>query len=373
MKHPADQLEGMKLDGGYEVRRKIVKKEGDTGGHFSVCYSVHNNGVDYFLKATDVTFFKGEGDQATRLRDALNVYTYERNLLEVARMHAMTRVVRVVAAGDISIKIGDPSTGQIEIPVFYLIFENADGSLRDRMLDTVPVEPIDKLKALQHTALGLRQLHSKEIAHQDLKPSNIVSFVPEKGDAHYKVADLGRASHRDSPALHDSLACPGDRRYAAPETLYGAPANGFDRRRVGTDAYLFGSLIAQIFTSISITTAIVAKLPDSHKPGAWNDPYDQLLPRLLEAFDEVLEDLKSDWPYKKEDPQIGAELALAVRQLCYPDPMRRGHPRALGTVDPLNLDRYVSLLAALVHRASIAERRKSMALKDAGSSKGASL
>jgi len=362
MKHPADKLVGMILEGGFEVRKKVPKNPEHTGGNFSVCYVAHKDGKDYFLKATDVTFYRGTGDHATRLRDALTTYTYERTLLEMARMHAMTRVVRVLAAGDIPVKYGDPKTGEVEIPVFYLIFENADGSLRDTMLGSAPIEPIDKLKALHHTALGLGQLHSKDISHQDLKPSNVVNFVPGEDDANYKIADLGCASLRDRPALHDSLDCPGDRRYAPPETLYGFPAHGFDRRRLGADAYMFGSLIAQIFTGVTITRALEAKLPEDHRPGKWNDPYDQLLPRLLEAFDAVLLDLRRDWPYQSENPQIGERLELAVRQLCCPDPMRRGHPRAFASVNPLNLQRYVSLFADLIHLASIAERSRAMEL-----------
>jgi len=219
------------------------------------------------------------------------------------------------------------------------------------------------LKALHHAALGLRQLHSKGIAHQDVKPSNVVNFLPEAGAAHYKIADLGCASLQDRPALHDSLDCPGDKRYAPPEILYGFPSHGFDRRRLGTDAYLLGSLIAQIFTGVTITHALEDKLPEDHRPGKWKDPYDQLLPRLLEAFDAVLLDLKRDWPYQKEDPQIGERLELAVRQLCCPDPMRRGYPRAFRSVNPLDLDPYVSLFAALIHLASIAERVRGMDLE----------
>jgi hypothetical protein len=75
-----------------------------------VCYVVRKAGKDYFLKATDVTFHPGGGDQATRIRDTMTVYTYERDLLELARMHAMTRVVRVLAAGDVPVKVGDPKT-----------------------------------------------------------------------------------------------------------------------------------------------------------------------------------------------------------------------------------------------------------------------
>ena len=360
---PSEMLEGKILEGGYEVRKRLPKNPDHTGGNFSVCYVVHKAGKDYFLKVTDVTFHPGGGDQATRIRDTMTVYTYERDLLELARMHAMTRVVRVLAAGDVPVKIGDPKTGEFEIAVFYLIFEQADVTLRDKMMAAIPVEAIDKLKALHHTAVGLRQLHSQGIAHQDMKPSNVVGFMPATGNGHYKVADLGRATHRDRPALHDGLTCPGDPRYAPPEAIYGAPAEGFDRRRFGADAYLLGSLVAQIFTGMSITRAIEAKLPEAHRTGKWNDPYDQLLPRLREAFDAVLLDLRPDWPYQKEDPKIREELELAVRQLCCPDPMHRGHPRAFGTLDPLDLNRYVSLFAALIHRAAIAERTRAMELE----------
>lgn len=359
---PAEMLQGMILDG-YEVRHKITKMPDDTGGHFSICYVVRKDGKDFFLKATDTTFVRSGNDAASRIRDALTVFTYERDLLELARMHAMTRVVRVLAAGDVSVKLRDPGIGEIDLPVFYLIFEQGDSSLREKMLESVPVEAIDKVNALHHTALGLRQLHSKGVAHQDLKPSNVMGFVSEDGNGHYKVADLGCASRQDHPALHDSLACPGDRRYAPPEALYENPPPGFDRRRFGADLYLLGSLIAQIFTGVTITSAVQSKLPDVHRYGKWSGPYDQVLPRLIEAFDAVLLDLRPDWPYQNEETQIRDRLELAIRQLCCPDPHRRGHPRAFGTVNPLDVDRYVSLFAELRHLVSIADRRKALELE----------
>lgn len=358
---PAEMLKGMVLEG-YEVRQQITKKPDDTGGHFSVCYVAHREGKDYFLKATDTTFVRSGNDSASRIRDALSAFTYERDLLELARMHAMTRVVRVLAAGDVSVKFRDPNIGEIDLPVFYLIFERGDSSLREKMLDSVPVEPIDQLKALHHATLGLRQLHSKDVAHQDLKPSNVMGFVAEDGNGHYKIADLGCASRRNRPALHDGLACPGDRRYAPPESLYENSPSAFDRRRFGADLYLLGSLIAQIFTGVTVTASVQNKLPDVHRYGNWRGPYDQVLPRLVEAFDAVLLDLRPDWPYQNEDPSIRDRLELAVRQLCCPDPIRRGHPRAFGTVNPLDVERYVSLFAELIHLASIAARRKALEL-----------
>lgn len=58
--------------------------------------------------------------------------------------------------------------------------------------------------ALMHQiTAALRQLHGSGIAHQDIKPSNILFFQ----DDHTKLADLGRASDRHGGSPHDELVC----------------------------------------------------------------------------------------------------------------------------------------------------------------------
>lgn len=365
---PAELLLGKTLDGGFTVKKKVPKRAGGTGGHFSVCYVAEKDGKEYFLKATDTTFVRTGKSGADGLRDALTAFTYERDILELAIAHAMTRVVRVLASGEVPVKLKVAGMGEIELPVFYLIFERGEDSLRDQMQTGLAVKPIDKLKALHHIALGVRQLHAKGVAHQDLKPSNVMRFLEEQEAAaaaaakeldHYKIADMGCASQKGKAALHDSLPVPGDRRYAPPEGLYEQnTAFDFERRRFGADLYMLASLTVQLFTGATMSAAMQRKLPDTHRISRWKGPYDQLLPRLIEAFDGVLLDLRKDWPYRKEEPRIAERLELMTRHLCCPDPHRRGHPRALGTVNPLDIDRYVSLFAELIHLASIAERRQ---------------
>ncbi|HZC23617.1 MAG TPA: hypothetical protein VE866_09785 [Candidatus Binatia bacterium] len=354
VKHPAEDLEGRTLPDGFVVQERLSTTEDHTGGSFSVCYLATKEGQDLFVKATDLTFYGTDSeDLAVRLERVLSIYNFEKLLLEIARLHAMSRIVSVVAAGQIPVDVGG-----LPIPVFYLVFERADGNLRERLMEDAPMEPIDRLRALRQVATGLNQLHTRGIAHQDLKPSNVVNYGKHGDGLDNKITDLGRGSHREHRAIHDRAACAGDKRYAPLELLYEQPASGFDRRRLGADAYLLGSLIAQVFSGVTITQAVLAKLPETHQPKRWGDGYPQLLPRLREAFDAVVLELRASWPYPSEDPKIAEQLDLAIRQLCDPDPSLRGHPGAAASVNPLDMQRYISVLDMLVHRASLAERTK---------------
>jgi len=360
MRHPAEELEGRTLAEGYVVGERLSITEDHTGGGFSVCYNASKDGQPFFVKATDLTFYGSDTeDLAVRLERALSIYNFEKLLLEIARLHAMSRIVNVVAANQIALDIGG-----IPIPVFYLVFKKAEDNLRERLMDDLPMEPIDRLRALRQVVTGLNQLHTHGIAHQDVKPSNVVNYAKQGEDLDSKITDLGRGSHREHRALHDSIACAGDKRYAPLELLYEEPAAGFDRRRLGADAYLFGSLIAQIFSGVTITQAVLAKLPETHQPKPWGDGYATLLPRLREAFDAVVVELRPSWPYQAEDPKIAAKMELTVRQLCDPDPARRGYPGAASTVNPLDMQRYISVLDALILQASLAEREKARRLKE---------
>jgi serine/threonine protein kinase len=127
--------------------------------------------------------------------------------------------------------------------VFYLIFEMAEGDVRVQMNVTTKFDAVWCMRALKDISLGLWQVHKEMIAHQDAKPSNVLTYPGPT----FKIADFGRASRRGHSAWHDDLKVAGDRSYAPPEQLYGFLHPDFIPRRMGCDLYMLGNLAAFLF------------------------------------------------------------------------------------------------------------------------------
>jgi serine/threonine protein kinase len=199
---------------------------------------------------------------------------------------------------------------------------------------------------LHHTVTGLWQMHGQDIVHQDIKPSNVLTF----GREYAKLGDLGRASSRSFTAPHDDYECAGDPEYAPPELLYGRVSPDWSARRQACDMYLLGSLIMFTFSGVTATAAILAFLDDSQHPDEWEDSYEAVLPYIRVGFDRALDEFAAALP-----EALAVSLVPMVRQLCDPDPALRGHPRtrASRATNPYSLQRYVSELDLHARRAEI--------------------
>ena len=98
-------------------------------------------------------------------------YNFERDLLDKCHSHRLSRIVRVLDAGTLPSTAGDPAS-----VVQYLIFELADGDIRSFIQIANDLDVAWALRMMHHVTAALRQLHSAGIAHQDVKPSNILIF-----------------------------------------------------------------------------------------------------------------------------------------------------------------------------------------------------
>lgn len=342
---PAESLAGVPLPNGWRVVRPLSPPAGHTGGFFSYGYVVENeDGRTGYLKALD--FFDPlyySDDPAGELLSLTESFVYERDLLERCAAGRLSRVVQSLDHGTVRVEgFGEGVVATVQ----YLIFELAEGDVRTKLDLLDEMELAWALRSLHHVANGLRQLHALEVAHQDLKPSNVLLF--DNGTSS-KIGDLGRGSYRRAPAPHEDAIVAGARAYAPPELLYRSPPADWRARRFGCDAYLLGSMVVFFFTGLSATALLLKHMPPELHYLKWHGEYADVLPHLQQAFGELLAYLEPNIPGPVRDV-----LLTAVKELCEPDPSKRGHPKnRMPHGNPYSLERYVSRFDLAARRAEI--------------------
>jgi serine/threonine protein kinase len=332
---------GEQLSGGWVADQKVVANPDATGGFFSVGYTAkHADGREAFLKALDFydPLTDPNRDPVVELQNLLAAYQFECDVLDKCRNERLSRVV-------IAIEKGTHRFQGENIPVPYLLFEKADGDVRAHLHAAAAFDTAWALRTLHQVAVGLSQLHKHGIAHQDMKPSNVLMF----GSDSSKIADFGRSDYRGHSAPHESAPCAGDQGYAPPELLYGQVDPSWEVRRQACDLYHLGSLILFFFADANTTSAILNKVDPLHWPRPGGPDYSTALPFVREAFSAVTDELEASLQGDARD-----DLVLAFRELCDPDPALRGHPKArIGRGSPYALNRYVSRLDLLARRAEM--------------------
>jgi eukaryotic-like serine/threonine-protein kinase len=342
---PAAQLTGLRLEGGWTVLERYPISAASTGGFFSYGYIVkHDNGTRAFLKALD--FFATDPNATDPLRamqDVIVAFNFERDVLERCGNRNLRRVVRALASS------------QVRVPAFaalglvpYIIFELADGDLRAQ-LATRQFDTALRLRTAHQIAVALGQLHSLGIAHQDLKPSNVLVFASEGS----KIGDLGRAILRGAPGPNDVLDMAGHPAYAPPELRYGYAPSDWPAHRLGCDVFLLGSMIVFLFSGMSMSSLLYSEVDPSHRPDAWGGRFHDVLPHLRRAFGIAVSKIEPHLPTNRRTEVLGM-----VRELCDPDPSLRGDPvSALRGSSRYDLQRYVSRLDVLATEAGFLTRR----------------
>lgn len=178
-------LIGTKLNNGWSVDAEIAPKPGQTGGNFSNCFEVSRGNEKAFLKAFNlekIIAITGSNFQA--MQQALEGINFEMHLLDICKTASTRNVIIPIESGEILIR----NLNLIK-PIQYLIFGLADGDLRTFHRYNGASDVITNLSILKEAANGLGELHRLAIAHQDLKPSNVLVF---RGNSS-KIADLGRS------------------------------------------------------------------------------------------------------------------------------------------------------------------------------------
>jgi serine/threonine protein kinase len=259
----------------------------------------------------------------------------------------MNRVVRLIEAGALE-RGADFKPMLSQVP--FVIFELAEGDIRSSVDISKMVPNRWKFFVLHQTTLGLMQLHGAQIAHQDLKPSNVLLFKDKK----LKIGDLGRSTQRTMPAPHDGLQRPGHINYAPFEQRYNylAPAE-WSERRISADVFQLGALVTYVFTSIVLPSHMLGTINPHYQPNNWGGTYSDVMPFLQAHLVATVQDLSADLPF-----QFRTELIQIILDLCHTDPLQRGK---LGSrtgkpdIGSLWLQRYVSRFDILEKKAALYE------------------
>jgi serine/threonine protein kinase len=347
--HPHELLEGMSLNNGWKVLQKIDRPDEGTGGFFSCGYIVERaEGQRGYLKALD--FFSRlpeSSDPARDLEPLISAFNFERDLLNRCKSSGLSRVITALDDGAVTVP-SVPSPAKVQ----YIIFELAEGDVRTQIAQADKLDLAWAFRSLHHMAIGLEQLHSINVAHQDLKPSNVLLF---EGSTSSKLADLGRAAAKGEEPPHYDAQVAGDYSYAPPELLYGATPGSWDAKRMGCDAYLLGSMIASLFTAVAMTPLVMMGLETRFHWSQWHGTYEEVLPYIRVAFYEALEYIAGELPSEFKD-----EILETLTQLCDPDPALRGHPRdrSAQVGNQYSLQRYISKFDLLAAKAEVLLLRK---------------
>lgn len=359
----ANTLTGRTLSTGWKVIEKLsedksVPSKYHTGGFFSVCYRAERvrNGEteEGFLKVYDLAsaMLLNQNDLMKSLSHITNSHQFECSMLEICKSSNMDRIVRIIDRGDDQI-----ATSQgFPMPISYIVFEKADGDVRKAMRRTAAVEHAWIFEILHNVAVGIGQLHQKKITHQDIKPSNVLTF--EKSNEGAKLGDLGRAvAHGHAGAGHEVDPIAGDKGYAPPEQAYGHRAVEWVDRRESCDLYHLGCLMCFLFAGVTPNQFYKKDMDKSVLPIIWNGAaygnYDEALPHLSASFAELLNDIGGAFPSWCKDDCI--EL---VRRMCNPDYRLRGDPKTRAMHGKLlGIDRFVTKFDLLRAGAKVNARK----------------
>lgn len=360
----AENLIGLELPGGWVVTSKLPKPgsaeaQDLTGSFFSIGYIAEKEEkgkaakMKAFLKVIDVEKALMIQDSKlgilARMRLVSDSHLFECNILDVCKQAKLDRIVTILAQGEIE----RPTPTGYEVP--YILFELADGDVRKLVKRTNLLDAAWKLRVLHDVAVGVQQLHRHNIAHQDLKPSNVLMF--ENSGQGAKIGDMGRASRRGADAQHDGQIIAGAIAYAPPEQVFGITPERWEDRREGCDLYHLGTLLIFLFSGTTPTDYYLHVLDDDIRPGRWQGngkcDYQAALPILTATFTGFVDVLRQDLP-----EWAAEELAQIVIEACHPDYRQRGNPEARKrSGKPIGIEMFVSKFDRLAKRAQVEVRR----------------
>lgn len=343
-------LLGITLPSGWMITQQIPRAADATGGNFGVGYIATRNGETAFVKAIDFVQAMSSTDPAQALADMTNDALFEKNVLEYCTAKGMSHVLRFLGSEYVMMNPND-----LMSRVLCIVMEVGDRDLRRERSMVANPSCVWTLKVMSDIALALSQLHSGGIAHQDLKPSNVIAVSNRQPNYQVmKIGDLGRVTRQGVKGPFDNHYWPGDPSYPPPEIWYGYSPSDWNDKREAADAYMLGSILVFLCTGVTLQTLVVPLIPYQYHPENWGGAFDKdLIPVLLHFHSVVLETKVRPTLM----PEIADELMKIANELTHPDPKTRGDVRARRVIgNPVGLNRIHQRIHGLYVKAAAIER-----------------
>jgi serine/threonine protein kinase len=352
---PKNQLTGLTLKSGWTLVERLDPSKNSTGGTFGTGYRATKGNQVAFVKAIDFVDALASQDPLAELTKLVGIATFEKDVLEYCTKRGMSKVIRYIGHDYISF---DGSNNPLS-RVSCLIMEAGNSDLRHLVHLGNSSSCAWNLQIMRDVSQAVAQLHQDGIAHQDIKPSNVIA-VADTGAAvseSMKVGDLGRVVRKGKNGPFDFLQWPGDPRYSPPERWYEFVPPDWCDAREASDAYMVGSLLVFLFTGATLQALVFNYIPHTFLPDQWAGGFDDdLLPALVDAHDRVL----AERLLPTLMPEIADEIMGLSRSLVHPDPRIRGDKRARKQIGhPVGLDRIYQRLRGLALTCEAIERIRS--------------
>jgi len=293
------------------------------------------------LKALDI-----EQCDISGIGAVISAFQYESELLTLCRERKLGRIIQILESDKVE---RDPNAVPAMRYVPFFVFELADGDIRNSIDVSKAVSDQWKFRVLHQTTLALLQLHKEQIAHQDLKPSNVLQF----GKDVLKLGDLGSASHRGKVSPRDTLCVAGASMYAPFEQRYEYLREDWLERRLSVDVFHLGCLVVFAFANVCFPEYVINKLDEPYRPEFWGGPYEEASIFIESAMIDSIVELEPTFP-----DEFRRELRTIVLDLCDPNPTKRGRKKRNRQTNVLWLEQYASTFDLLEKRSRIKRVKK---------------
>lgn len=341
--------------GGWSVESII--ENNDRTSKYALYYKVTRDGVSAIMKVLNydkclnANDLDGAKDQDDLLSREAGAFHFESELAKQCAGKHMGNVIRYLDSNELKLD------GYVVRNVSYIVYELSDGKIGDFLKFSSKADfvvdlgiLVDKLKSLHQVTKGVRQLHTHLIAHHNITPQSIEVF---DGNNLFKVGGLQKSRTRQA-VLNSPVSAKlfdGDYTYAPPEAFFGYKMSEEMNTYYQIDTYMLGNMIVYYLTSMNLTTLIDRKCPCSLIEWASKGAeYKQVLPYIIDAFNQSLDDIKSSICAK----ELRESIMDIIEGLCNPDPEKRGYPTGFGRKGTnVDLQRVLTDLDILYRKAQL--------------------